>query len=240
MSRAVLITGVTGYMGRELAQSLLNRGLRVRGLVRPGSESKCPRGVEIVTGSPLRAADVGRAVEGCDTLVHLVGTSHPAPWKQKQFESVDRPSLIASVDAASQAGSVHLVYVSVAQPAPVMRGYIAVRSACEKRIRESGLDATILRPWYVLGPGHRWPYLLLPAYRIAEHVPAIREGALRLGLLKLDEMVLALEAAVFNRSSGVRVWEVPEIRTIGSEHAWRQRSPDATGGASAVRATGPE
>jgi uncharacterized protein YbjT (DUF2867 family) len=28
------------------------------------------------------------------------------------------------------------------------------RTRCEEMIRESGLNATILRPWYVLGPGH--------------------------------------------------------------------------------------
>jgi hypothetical protein len=29
-------------------------------------------------------------------------------------------------------------------------------------IGQSGLNTTILRPWYVLGPGHYWPYLLKP------------------------------------------------------------------------------
>jgi len=45
-----------------------------------------------------------------------------------------------------------------------MKAYIAVREECEEIIQESGLNATILRPWYVLGPGHRWPYMLLPMY----------------------------------------------------------------------------
>ena len=51
---------------------------------------------------------------------------------------------------------------------PMMKAYIQVRSECEAMIRESGMNATILRPWYVLGPGHRWPYLLLPVYKIME------------------------------------------------------------------------
>jgi len=60
----------------------------------------------------------------------------------------------------------HFVYVSIARPAPVMKEYIQVRKECEEIITGSGLNASIIRPWYVLGPGHRWPYLLIPFYKI--------------------------------------------------------------------------
>jgi uncharacterized protein YbjT (DUF2867 family) len=39
-----------------------------------------------------------------------------------------------------------LVYVSVAQPAPVMHAYLAVRGEGEKLIRLAGLTMTALRP----------------------------------------------------------------------------------------------
>ena len=45
-----------------------------------------------------------------------------------------------------------------------MKAYIEVRKECEAEIQDAGLTATILRPWYVLGPGHRWPVLLKPMY----------------------------------------------------------------------------
>ena len=97
----------------------------------------------------------------------------------------------------------------------MMRDYIAVRSECEALLRESGLNATILRPWYVLGPGHRWPYALVPAYWIMERFPSTRESALRLGLVTLDQMICALTCAVEDPCRGVRVLGVPEIRAIG-------------------------
>ena len=46
-----------------------------------------------------------------------------------------------------------------------------MRSEGEALIRAAGLNATILRPWYVLGPGHRWPVVLIPAYWLAERLP---------------------------------------------------------------------
>ena len=96
-----------------------------------------------------------------------------------------------------------------------MKAYIQVRSECESMIRQSGMNATILRPWYVLGPGHRWPYLLLPMYKLMELLPSTREGATRLGLVTLEQMTHALVHAVENPPPGVRIVEVPQILVPG-------------------------
>jgi uncharacterized protein YbjT (DUF2867 family) len=52
MSEHVFIAGGTGYLGRALVPELLRRGHRVRLLVRPGSESRTPRGCEVVPEIP--------------------------------------------------------------------------------------------------------------------------------------------------------------------------------------------
>src|SRR5262249_3358812 len=114
--------------------------------------------------------------------------------------------------AARRAAVRHLVYVSVAHPAPAMHAYVSVRKEGEALIAASGLPATILRPWYVLGPGHRWPAAMLPAYWVMERLPWTRESALRLGLVRLPQMVAALVVAVENPPAGVRFAGVPEIR----------------------------
>ena len=49
--RFVFITGGTGYLGRPLIAQLLARGHQVRALVRPGSESKVPKGVPLFWGT---------------------------------------------------------------------------------------------------------------------------------------------------------------------------------------------
>ena len=211
----MFVTGGTGYIGRRLIEALLARGHRVRALVRPESAGRVPAGAITVVGNALEASSFAAAVTPADTIVHLVGTPHPSPSKAAEFQRVDRPSILATVEAARRAGAAHLVYVSVAHPAPVMHAYIAARSAGERAIADAGLTATILRPWYVLGPGHRWPYLLIPFYAVARLIPSKRESARRLGLVTLPQMVNALVRAVENppRPGQIRILEVPDIQS---------------------------
>jgi len=183
--RCIFVTGGTGYMGQRLIPRLLARGYEVRALVRPGSESKLPDGCTPIVGDALVVTTYASQISPADTFVQLVGTAHPSPAKAAEFKRIDLPAGLGAVQAAKTEGLRHFVYVSVAHPAPTMHAYIAVRTECEAAIESAELDATILRPWYVLGPGHRWPYLLLPAYKLAELLPPTREGARRLGPVTL-------------------------------------------------------
>ncbi|MFL6260402.1 MAG: SDR family oxidoreductase [Thermoanaerobaculia bacterium] len=214
-TRQVFVTGGTGYLGNALLPALLARGHRVRALARPGSEAKLPLGCGAVPGNALDAVTFAGRVAPADTLVHLVGVSHPAPWKAEQFRTVDLASARASVEAAREAGVRHFVYLSVAQPAPAMRAYVAARAEAEALIAGSGLNATFVRPWYVLGPGHRWPYALIPMYALLERLPTTRDTARRLGLVTLRQMVDTLVWAVESPAEGVRVMDVEAIRKTG-------------------------
>ena len=213
-SRNVFITGGTGYLGQRLIAELLQRGHAVRALVRRGSEAKLPAGCQSLIGDPLNKESFAHQINPADTFVQLVGVPKPSPAKAAQFRAIDLVSIQQSVPAAVAAGVAHFVYVSVAHPAPMMKAYIEVRSEGERLIRESGLRATILRPWYVLGPDHRWPYLLVPAYKLFEMLPATRESARRLGLVTLRQMIGALAGAVENPSDNHHVVEVPEIKRL--------------------------
>ena len=208
--QTVFIAGATGYIGRRLCVELVRRGHTVIALARPGSADKVPAGCRVVVGNALDADSYAAQVPPGCTFIHLVGVAHPSPAKAQQFLSVDLASVYSSLRAAS--GAAHFVYISVAQPAPVMAAYLRVRQAAEHLIAQSGLTATILRPWYVLGPGHRWPWLLLPVYWIFERIPSTAQTARRLGLVTITQMLNALVYAVEHPISGSRVFDVPRIR----------------------------
>ncbi|MFY9555155.1 MAG: NAD(P)H-binding protein [Blastocatellia bacterium] len=216
MQRNVFITGGTGYIGQVLIPRLLERGHVVRALARQGSVRKLPSGCEAVTGNALDASSFADRVHPSDTFVQLVGVPHPSPSKAAEFQSIDLVSVRASVAAAAGGNIKHFIYVSVAQPAPVMKTYQSARAEAEKIIRASGLEATILRPWYVLGPGHRWSYALIPFYWLLERIPGARDSARRLGLVTRAQMVNALIASVEAKSSGIRVLQVSSIKSLTS------------------------
>jgi len=210
----ILVTGGTGYIGRNLIPLLLARGHRVRVLTRAESAQRVPAGATSVVGDALSDDSIATALHAGDTLIHLVGTPHPTPSKADQFEKVDLISIRASVNAAQRVKIRHLVYVSVAQPAPIMQAYLWVRSLGEAMIREARLTATIVRPWYVLGPGRRWPKVIMPLYKLAEAIPATRATAERLGLVTIEQFVNAMVSGAENppASGQQRIVDVPGIR----------------------------
>jgi uncharacterized protein YbjT (DUF2867 family) len=204
----VLVAGGTGYLGRAVVPRLVAAGHRVSLLVRPGSERRAPAGVDVSIGDPL---DPGAYhLDPRDTLMLLVGTPHPAPWKAAAFEAVDFAAGRAAAVALREQPVRHVVYLSVAHPAPAMHAYWRVRERVEALLAATRVPATFLRPWYVLGPGHRWAALLLPLYRLAEAIPASRDTARRLGLVTLAQMTAARVAAgEAGPIAGVRGGEVP-------------------------------
>jgi len=121
-----------------------------------------------VLGDALDGASYLHHIGESETFIQLVRVPHPSQAKAKEFVAVDQRSGIEAIRAAKCASVAHFIYVRVGHPAPGMHAYIAVRSVCEAELEASGLNATILRPWYVLGPGHRWPYALIPFCWLAE------------------------------------------------------------------------
>ncbi len=189
----IFVTGGTGYIGQHLIPALLARGHRVRALARQESLNRVPAGATTVVGDALQVDSVTAAIRPGDT---------------------DLASIRATVSAAKQVGISHLIYLSVAQPAPIMQAYLWVRALGESIILEARVTATIVRPWYVLGPGRRWPKAIVPLYKIAEMIPATRATLERLGLVTIEQMVNAIVYALENPPAPGqrRTVDVPGIR----------------------------
>ncbi|MEO8621653.1 MAG: NAD(P)H-binding protein [bacterium] len=214
--RRVFLTGSTGYLGRATSAALLARDHAVDALCRASAREKTIPGVSPIVGDPLDARSYANALRPEHVVVHLVGTPKPAPWKAESFERVDLGSVQQLATATSASHVAHIVYVSVAQPAPTMHAYVDARRRAEAVLHHTNVPLTILRPWYVLGPGHRWPIMLAPLYWAANFVPSMQDGARRLGLVTLQQMVTALVFAVESARDETRVLEVDQIRALSS------------------------
>jgi len=74
-------------------------------------------------------------------------------------------------------------------------------------------EGDVVRPWYVLGPGHWWPYALVPFYWIAELLPPARESR---GVWTGQHFANAQRAGLGRRPSAddVQILGRPEIREL--------------------------
>jgi nucleoside-diphosphate-sugar epimerase len=213
MMQTVFITGATGYMGTRLIKMLLARGHRVIALTRAQSRHKVPAGAELITGNPFDENSFYEFIPQGAVFVQLLGVPHPSPAKAQQFSSIDLASVKASANAAAKAGVSHFIYVSVSmQQSKLMQAYQQVRRQGEAYCISKQLNCTFIRPWYVLGPGHWWPVLLLPVYALANMVPAWKRKAAGMALVTLPQMLATLVSAVEAEPQPQSVIEIPAIK----------------------------
>jgi uncharacterized protein YbjT (DUF2867 family) len=137
----MLVTGGTGTLGRLVVPRLRDAGRTVRVLSR--STREAGEGVEFVTGDLDTGEGIAAAVDGAGIIVHCAGSTTGDEDKAENL-----------VRAASQAGTRHLVYISVvgADRVPVvsrvdraMFGYFASKLGAERVVADSGVPSTTLR-----------------------------------------------------------------------------------------------
>jgi len=108
-SRGVLVTGGTGFLGKEIVRAFLARGRSVRVLAR-----REPAPWERIAGVEYVAADiavgaVAQLFKGIDTVIHAAAET-AGGWDDHQRNSLDATEHI--VRGAAIAGVTHLVHVS--------------------------------------------------------------------------------------------------------------------------------
>jgi NADH dehydrogenase len=148
-----LVAGAPGLLGSEICRLLAERGEHVRGLVRASTDpEKVERlrslGVTTVVGDVKDPESLAAACEGASTVLSTVSSTFSRS-DGDTIESVDRDGQLALVDAAAAAGVRRFVYVSFTEMAvdsPLQRA----KRAVERRLRESPLDHTILRPTHFM------------------------------------------------------------------------------------------
>ncbi len=170
------VTGGTGFVGSAVARALLTRGLRVRALVRPGSDRRNLDGlpVELVTGDLRDPASLAAAVAGCRSVFHVAADYRiwvPDPDSMMQANVEGTRALML---AALAAGVERIVYCSSVaalglnadgtpadETTPVREEQIAgiykkskyrAEQAVLALVRDRGLPAVIVNPAGPVGP----------------------------------------------------------------------------------------
>jgi NADH dehydrogenase len=146
----ILVVGATGLLGGETCRRLRARGDPVRGLVRKTSDSTKVQklktlGVEIAQGDLKDRASLDLACRGVNTIISTASTtlSHQP---DDSIAGVDQDGQLRLIEAARQAGVWQFIYVSYSGNIEVDCPLHTAKRTVERRLHESGMIYTILRP----------------------------------------------------------------------------------------------
>jgi nucleoside-diphosphate-sugar epimerase len=171
-----LITGATGFVGGHLAEACVHRGLTVRGLARPGSDTAILEGcgATVVRGDLTDAASVREALQGVTVVFHCaakVGDWGPV----EDYRAVNVDALRGLLEACRSQPLQRFVHFSSlgvyaarhhygtdeTEPLPArhMDGYTQTKVEAEQLAlryqQEYAVPVVVLRPGFIYGPRDR-------------------------------------------------------------------------------------
>ncbi|MFN8150552.1 MAG: SDR family oxidoreductase [Solirubrobacterales bacterium] len=199
-----LITGSTGFIGSHLARAVVRRGDTLRVLIRTATDDAVLSGIEFerINGDVTDRRAVRRAMEGADRVFHVAGmTSMRASDADRVFD-VNQGGTRIMAEEALAAGVerfVHTSSVAAIGPAPTggradetqpfTAGSLGIAYMNSKHEAEAevlraaarGLDAVIVNPTFVLGPGggHASSMGLIRRF-LLRRIPAYVDGGLNI------------------------------------------------------------
>lgn len=173
--KSVAVTGAGGFIGSALVPALLEAGARIRALNGPlhATLPPVPAPAVEMRGEITDNETLLRLCEGAEIVVHLAGPPSVAESFQapRDYARVHVLGTLEVLEACRAAGVRHFVYLSSAEvygqpqrnpvaedhPVSALSPYGACKVAAEQfacaQSAAYGLQATILRPFSIYGPG---------------------------------------------------------------------------------------
>jgi NADH dehydrogenase len=216
----VLVTGATGFVGREIVRQLHKGGQAIRVLARtchsPRVQEAISRyGAEVHVGDVLDAASLDGALSGMDALIHLVGIISEVG--ESTFENVHTRGTANIVAAARQARVRRFVHMSaLGTRANAGSRYHQSKWAAEELVRHSGLDFTIFRPSLIYGPEDQFVNMFARMTRLSPVVPLLGSPHARFQPVAVEAVAAAFVGSLGEPKSAGQTYDLcgPEALTL--------------------------
>ena len=151
--KLVLVTGATGYIASRLIPELLERGYRVRCLVRQELRLKARTWfpyVEVIRGDVMKPSTLAPAMKGVHTayyLIHNMSSGHG-------YTSLELDGAQNFATAAEGADVDHIIYLGgLADPQVDIPAHMRSRIETGEKLRSGNVPVTEFRAGVIVGPG---------------------------------------------------------------------------------------
>ena len=209
--RFVLVTGAAGFVGTHVCRDLTQRGARVRALVRSpakAAERLAQLPIDLHVGDVRDATVLGRAMQGCDAVVHLAAIAIERGGQT--YEEVNARGTERVLTAMKTAGVRRLVHMSqnfAASSSPYR--FLRSKGVAEEAVRASGTDWTTLRPSVIFGREDEFVNVLARLVRLTPFVyPLPGGGAARFQPVAVDDVARVVTAALERADTIGRSYEL--------------------------------
>jgi uncharacterized protein YbjT (DUF2867 family) len=206
----ILVTGGTGFVGPRVVHALRSRDLPVRALARkPAAETRLRSwDVELVQGDMTDPESLRRAVEGVDTVVHLVAIRQGTPEQFRRIMIEGTQSLLEAAQAAGVQRFVLMSALGTTEGTKDLVPYYGAKWADEQAVKASGLPYVIFRPSFIFGEGGG----ILPTFaKLAKLGPVTAvtgKGTQRIQPIWIDDLAQFFAEAVARDDVLNRTWEL--------------------------------
>ena len=213
----ILITGATGFVGPQIVHALRTEDRPVRALVRESTDVGLLHawGCETVVGDMTEPASLRAAVEGCDTVVHLVAI---LTGKRSDFERVMTIGTRDLVTAAAAAGIRRFVLMSALgtnERTKDLVPYYGAKWEMEQAVKSSELEHVIFRPSFIFGLEGGSLAQFRKIAKLAPVTPIPGPGTQRIQPIWVEDVAAYFTASIDKPEAANRTFEVggPDIVT---------------------------
>ena len=216
----ILLTGGTGFVGGHVLKALQAAGRPVRCLVR--DPSKANLDCELVAGDITDAASLRRAVEGVDTVVHLVGIRQGS---REQFERVMSQGTRDLLGASKDAGVGRFVLMSAlgtSEESKDLVPYYGAKWEMEQTVESAGIPYVIFRPSFVFAKDGG----ILPTFgklaRFAPVTPITGSGVQRIQPIWAGDLAAYFDKAIDLDAATNRTFELGGPDVVSWNEFWER------------------